>query len=526
MNTKLDTSKTASLPQPVVEQLHFLSKQQAVEAMFVSTIIGSNHPCIVVLLNSEAYAAEWQKQKWVKKAYHKHKVTVLFISHSIILSHQHQASLFLNYHTKPEKAIFIEEGVKLKTKSYRKTLKKLKKWKETYFHDQELFLTEAKKAEKEDAILTVFNLFHSLYAHHLFHIEWLLFGSVCSEEDLSQRLLRLSGYSTAISKAFVKKTATSFYLIEVLEYAKRADDCSMLETEFLAAIQENEKLLCETTINLCKQLKNGVKEKVKKQKTLPSKPNYDNPKLLQLFTDQPNIESIYEYNRVEVQQSNQTVRSIRYWFIVGEGISNHQLANWFDTVKKQTKGEIEIIPIAHNRTWIQRRLYMNQLFMQKVMQQEFSIYERDASLAQIHWHVPYTADYPDLWLYCEKCYNLQNAMRLLLVDSQNNNVEAWSLLFSSFIVRTCQVLIYAKWSYYPNNLPISILWRLGELADSNVQRMQYLIHKLSFDWFNFITHHLNPYHTAQFIQESDLSILHEIATEVAKILEAAQKKEQ
>ncbi|HRE76286.1 MAG TPA: hypothetical protein PLL09_00535 [Flavobacterium sp.] len=525
MNTKLDTSKSASLPQPVVEQLHFLSKQQAVEAMFVSTIIGSNHPCIVVLLNSEANAVEWRTQKWVKKAFQNHGVTFLISNIDKRVSNGKKATLFLHHHTCPEKEIYRAATSQYQAIPFAKAKKRSKNRTKNYRLKQKFLRAEINKTDVEEGLVTVFNLYNSLYELHLTFLEELLFGTSYQTEDLHQRVLRVASYNKEIQRAFVKKSPTKFYLLETLIMAKTIDDLCMLEDHFVAAIQANETLLGKINKNLLNQLKKERKDKSKTPHPVSAKSIYDHPKVLEFITTHPNIEAIYEYKRVE-QQQNQTICSIRFWLIVAEGISNHQLSNWHEAIKQQTQNTIEIIPVVHSRSWIQQNLYESQHFFQNAMTEENSIYQQNDALAQLHWHVPYTAHYPDLNFYSQGCQKLYKTLQHIRTLDGTQNKEGLGLIYTSFIVRTCQVIVYANWSYFPNQLPFAILWRLCEAAHTNNQHLQFLFQKLSFKWLTFITHHQNTFNPTHPIDEPDLQLLDQIATQLLQTLKTSKQEEQ
>lgn len=513
MKTKIEVSKTASLPQPVVEQVQYLTTQRAVTALFLSKIMASAQPCVVVLLNNEGNAVAWRKQKWVRKAWQHHELTFLIFGEGEVASHHKNGTLFLAYHCTPEKAMYVAEDCTLAWPSFAKAKKRFKHLKTLFYREIDLLTSQIQAAQKEERYATVFSVYTTLYGHYFFYVEWLLLGTVYNGDNLHIRLHRLCAYVLAFRKAFVKSASTTYFLLDALATVAEAeqDDLSSLDVDYLPSIAANAEVFHAFTQELFKQLK-----KAAKAERLPLTPttatHYDCPAAWQVVTKHLQVEAIYEYEKRVVPSANGEKKEIRYWLIVGEGISNQQLANWHDAIKQITNDTVEVVPIAHTRLWIQKRLFENQLFFQKIMREELLIYTREPDLPMVHWQVPYEFCSPDLAFYRKGCVALHDTIQLLRTTNATVNHEGLGFLYSSLIARSCQVIIYAKLYYYPNQLPTAILWQLAELADERIAALRLLHTKLTTNLITFINHHNNIYQKTQKITPNDLHLLDTLTT--------------
>ncbi|RAR46811.1 hypothetical protein [Flavobacterium lacus] len=515
MNTKPITSKKTSLPQPVMEQLQYLTTQRAVAALFLSRIIGSTHPCVVVLLNNESNATEWRKQKWVRNAFQNHEVTFLILGKGDVAAHTKNGTLFVEYHCTAEKAMYIAEDRALALPPFAESKKRSKQLKKHFNREIDLLTTQINTAKNTEGYVTVFSVYTTLYNQYFLYFEWLLFGTVYNGDDLHSRLHRLCVFIPAFQKAFVKTSAKTYFLLEALATAVEAeqDDLSSLDIDYLPSITANAAVFHAFAEELFKQLKAAAKRERRPLQATTAK-QYDCPKALHLVTKHQQVEAIYEYEKRLLPGTNEEKKEIRYWLVIGEGIASQQLANWHEGIKQITKDTVEVVPIVHSRSWIQKRLFENQLFFQKVMQVELLIYDREPNLPTIHWQVPYTFCSPDLAFYRSGCLALQETIKLLRTADATLAHEGLGFLYSSLIARSCQVLIYAKLSYYPNQLPIAILWRLAELASEQTIQLRFLHTKLTVNLINFINHHNNIYKRNQKVTPNDLTLLDTLTTEL------------
>lgn len=520
MNTKLNTSKTASLPQPVAEQLDFLSKQQAVEAIFISTIITTIHPCIVVVLNSEANAVEWRTQKWVKKTHNNQGITFLIFNNSEVEAHRKNGTPFFHHHIQHKKNCYTKDEAHSFKTPFVKTKKRFKKVEHLFYREVDVLSSLIQKALSRESYTTVFNTFIALYEHYCFYLEWWIVGTFYHHEDLHNRLHRLSIYLPELQKAFIRSGAKSYYLIEALYnvYKAEQDDPCNIDTELINAIQKQEALLASLVVKVIGKQKKEAKTKYQKPQKHLQTAKDNHPQWLDRITQNQQVEAIYQYHHVQEPTYNGRVTSIHYYLIIGEGINNLQLGLWYEAIKQTTEGRAEVIPIAHSRLWIQKNLFENQRFFQNAMQTQFSIYQRHNKLPDPHWHEPYEANFPDLDYYREACNDLYQALQHHNSQDLPTNKEGFSLLFSSFILRSCRVIIYAQWSYYGHQLPAQILWRLAEAAHPNVASFRYLTNQLTFDWFTFLTYHQNAHNKPRIIHEPNLQILHHIASQLHQTL--------
>uniref|UniRef100_UPI00404AF764 hypothetical protein n=1 Tax=Flavobacterium sp. TaxID=239 RepID=UPI00404AF764 len=506
MAAKLTLPETHVLPDSVVAHLQFLTTQPVVAALYLSTILGSQRPCVLVLLNQTGLVQTWRSQKWIQRAFDNHALTFLILGPSEINSHVKKGTAFLALHARPEKALYVAESYEV-PHATTPTLKRLKKLQAQFYQEIDVLTTQINVAKKAASYQTVFDVYRTLYGHYFFYFEWLLFGSISNQADLHSRLLRLTTYLPALQRAFVKLKPHQFYLIDVLLRATNpAQDVSLLPIEMLPAIQNNEKLLDETLHGLFQKLKKVVKKKVSNPQVQTPKIVYDCADALALVAKNPKVETIYAYEKRDLVNAHGVKQSVRYWLVVGDGIDHSQLMNWHDAVLTQTKGAVVLVPVAHSRIWIQKNLYAQQHFFQKVMTKTNHIYQRDAFDPTIHWEDPYEALYPDLDYYRAGCLELgarYRALRSVAVGGSKTGMEGLGLLLSALVMRSCRVIVYAKLGYLPHYLPVRLLWLLAELSDVRIYHLHFLTDQLSVDWLGFIARHQHVFHSAEQVQEGD-----------------------
>ncbi|UKB85069.1 hypothetical protein LF887_05430 [Chryseobacterium sp. MEBOG06] len=76
-----------------------------------------------------------------------------------------------------------------------------------------------------------------------------------------------------------------------------------------------------------------------------------------------------------------------------------------------------------------------------------------------------------------------------------------------------------KLRYQPNDINIRILWKLCQYAYPKVKNIDYLIQKLTFDFFEFLNPSKNLYKNFRFLDEDILSVFDELAQSFLNILD-------
>lgn len=515
MKPTLHLSHAAMLPQAVVEHLHFLAKQAVVTGLFLSNIPGNSQQCVVVLLQGEVASDLWRKQKWVTKAFLQHGILIVILNHAEMDEHLTHATPFLHQHLMHKKILFCTDEAATLLPPFGNCAKRFKKAVLLFDHKAATLLDLLENALDKESYISAFHAFIALYEHYVYYLEWWLLGICKPEENLHQRLHRLSVYLPEIEKAFVRSSANTFYLIHALYEVQQAElnDPSNLSVELLDAFQKQKNLLASLVGQIISKHQKTIQKKHRTPGILsPSQPHTTPPWVDRIAQNQQ-VEAIYQYHHRLLPMANQKTTSIYYCLVVGEGISNQQLRLWYDAIRQSSQGLVEVVPVAHSRLWIQKNLFQCQPFFQHAMQSQFCLYQRHLHMPEPHWHVPFEADFPDLDFYRKGCLELYESLVLLHKQDKPSPPSGFGLLYSSFVLKCCRVIVYSRWSYFGHHLPLPLLLRMAEAAAPELAQLGYLMAKLSFDWIGFLNYHQDPSQQPRLLDDANLEVLMQIARE-------------
>lgn len=521
MKPVLHLSKTAMLPQAVVEQLHFLAKQTVVTGLFLSNIPGHSQPCVVVVLQREVASDLWRKQKWVKKAFLQHEVSFIILNHNEMKAHRSHGTPFVYQHLMHKKAIYCTDEAAPFVLPFANCAKRFKKAVLLFEHKAATLLNLLENALDKECYISAFHAFIAVYEHYVYYLEWWLLGVCKPEEDLHQRLHRLSVYLPEIEKAFVPSSAKTYYLIHALYEVQQAEqnDPSNLGLELLQAFQKQKNLLASLVEQIISKHKKTIRKKHRTPCVSASSQPFVTPPWVDRIAQNQQVEAIYQYHHRLLSATDQKSTSIHYCLVVGEGISNTQLSLWHEAIGQSSQGRVEVIAVAHSRLWIQKNLFHCQPFFQHAMQSSFCLYQRHLHFPEPHWHEPFEADFPDLDYYRNGCLALYQSLVLLQKQDKFAPHSGFGLLYSSFVLKCCRVIIYSRWCYFGHHLPLPLLWRMAEAAAPELVQLGFCLAKLSFDWIGFLNYHQHPYHQPRLVDEASLAVLMQIAREMVRVVE-------
>lgn len=105
--------------------------------------------------------------------------------------------------------------------------------------------------------------------------------------------------------------------------------------------------------------------------------------VITILTKHFNIEEIFLFNQQEVYSADQKT-TVLYLLVISNKISNQDHFDMIQMVAQQTEGRFNIVPIEHQKAWIQERLFVHKDFFQKVMVRENSIFCADVPTI-MHW---------------------------------------------------------------------------------------------------------------------------------------------
>lgn len=513
MKSRLVVPPGVVFPDYVMDQLERLSSQKGVLALYAGVLPGGSHRCIVVLLDVASDSNDLYQQRWVKKVFRDYGVTVLVVSCAEGTPSTDVSLLVWSYHLDTASLLYKAEGYCPPLPDMPTCLARFEAYVQLFHHDCETYLETIRKAEKQEWFITVFQAYIDLFGRFSSCLEPLVLGRTFQEEDVHERLVRLMYYLPELGSVFVKVSPQRLYLIDILYavYTSEQADDSNLEYELLYALShaaEQLTKICERLFEHFTERLGQLAEVVQQDKVHPKRD--EDHSCWEVVTQHPGVEAVYAYQRWEMVSTTGTTVSLRFGLVVGDSIDHRQLLEWRDITLQRTQGRIELVPIVHSRIWIQRNLYAFQAFFLRVMQPDFLVYEHNAYLPQPHWIVPYDESFFEVSFYQKHLFKLYASYQHLCTMDDTSHAEGRGLLYSSLLLRGCRLLVYTKWTYYPNALPVALLWRLCQMADERVMRLDYLLSKLGFDFLSFVTHHQNLYRAGQPIRPEEWEVLDEI----------------
>ncbi|RKD92636.1 hypothetical protein [Mangrovibacterium diazotrophicum] len=395
-------------------------------------------------------------------------------------------------------------------------------FKNKYYHDRDILLSEAVRFQKVDSLTGLFMTYLSVFEFDVRYLEALHIGQCFVSDILHERIRRLARFFPEIEKLFVKKNGEEYYLILELEKAKEVGEFGdeiRLNEKLVNSVVEIENRLSELVSSRFKDLKTKLKaDTARGTVTVVSESNGEDKELQEIVSQILSIrmvEEIYCFHRTTNHQST------TYFFLfVGEGLGREVLGRIQQSVQSKSEEKCELILIGHSRAWIQTNLYSYQSFFQKVMTLENLVFQSRNNLPAIHWENPHTPEYPDLEYYYLSATKLTEQYFALRKNSDNSNFEGLESLFSQSVTRMLRTFVFAGLSYLPNYLPARSLWHLCVYASPKLEKLEYLFEKLSGEsFFKEVDYYRRFYHKLSRMTEEKLEVTDEILKSMKQYLE-------
>lgn len=499
--------------QRLSDMINTFAGKHDIVRLFCSFQQSSGKHLIIIHLNEHIISREDLQTKWIRKAFEQCDTHIILFGEVDPIYHIRLGTLFINRYCNASSFVYKKEGHKSSYPDISEQLKKFKGYKEDYYHTHDLLSTEIRKAKSGSSLTMEYHLYISLFEHHLHHLEFLCIGRSFSDDTLQERLLRLEDFLPEIKGLMLKKTETTYFITEALNSAQKADDHEdyiYVKDEFGDAITNTEQKFYYLVDRIFRETKKAVKKPepapkilIENREVSPYEP------VIKILTKHFNIEEIFLFNQQEVYSANQKT-TVLYLLLISNKISNQDHFDMMQMVSQQTEGRFNIIPIAHSKAWIQEYLWEYQMFFQKVMIPEKSIFISGVP-SIIHWHKEPSNYDTDEGIYYRLCSELFENYKILRSQEELKSNEGMGLMLSGFFYRACLIFLYVALRYRPNQINIRILWKLCEHADHKVKNLDYLIQKLPFDFFEFLNPSKNLYRNFCYLDEEHLSILDELA---------------
>lgn len=498
--------------QKLTDTINSFAGNNDVLRVFLSYSKTSQKHLLIIHITGMHVPAEVQKSKWITKALEQYDTHILIMGEQNIRVHVRFGSLYINRHCNASTFIYKKEDHEFTYPELPEQLKKFKQFKEEYYHTHDLFDTEIRKAKNNNSLSLAYHLYLPIFEHHIHYLEILCIGDYFSRGSISERIMRLKDFLPEVKAMMLKKTENTYFLIEALNSAKKADeheDYMYVKDEFEDAIIQTERKFYNLVQDVFHEIKKEVKKPEQKPILIEHKTISHYEPVIKILTKHFRIEEIFLFNEQEVYSADQKT-TVLYLLLISNKIGNQNLFEMMQMVAQQTEGRFNIVPIAHSKAWIQEYLWEYQEFFQKVMTPEKSIFISDVP-SIIHWHKEPSNYDTDEGIYYRLCSELLENYKILRSQEEPISNEGMGLMLSGFFYRACVIFLYVALRYRPNQINIRILWRLCQHADHKVKNLDYLIQKLPFDFFEFLNPSKNLYRNFCYLQEEHLSILDELA---------------
>lgn len=84
-----------------------------------------------------------------------------------------------------------------------------------------IFDTYIRRTKQNDSLSMAYQLNLSIFEHHIYYLETLCVGDYFSKGLISERLVRLEDFLPEIKTLVLKKTESTYFIIEALNSAKK-----------------------------------------------------------------------------------------------------------------------------------------------------------------------------------------------------------------------------------------------------------------------------------------------------------------
>nr|WP_321485574.1 hypothetical protein [uncultured Draconibacterium sp.] len=410
---------------------------------------------------------------------------------------------------------------------WRSFKKKFKRYRENYYHDHDILLSEANRFQKLGSLTGMFLSFLNIYQYNIRFLEILCIGHSFDSMDLHQRIKQLAHFVLRIEGVFVKKNGKEYSLVAELEEAKevaKGGDEIRLNDSLYESIAEAELKLHKLISTRFSELKRQIKSNAQVQTNViepdPSSVDKELSQIIEQILKIHPVEEIYLFHQT---QSYHT--TTYFLLLIGERLGTETLSRIQQSVSAKSENKLTVVLLGHRRFGIQSNLFYQQTFFKKIMVPENLKFQSTQNHPSIHWEEPYISEYPDLDYYCNSTINLSAQYFVLRNHSEKGNTEGMFDLFSKSVLRIFRTFVFSKLSYLPNYLPAFSLWKLCVFAEPELEKVEFLFEKCSGEnFFRELDNHNQFSHGISLLSGEKLLIMDEILRLLLKELEVTCTK--
>lgn len=402
--------------------------------------------------------------------------------------------------------------------------KKYHKFEEQFYHDHDILYSEANSMNKHEVDVATILLLKSVYCHDLDYLEELYFGKNYSNQNLHQRIKKLSQIKPEIESFFVKENDTKYFLLN--EFDRAIEDTKQGELYFsdrmLAQLNKTETKLYHLISERFSELKELIKSEDKLINELILNPQKEASELSRIITKIISIKPVEEIYLFDKKQNAKGF--VYYLLLIGIHLGTEILNKLQESISANFHKTCTIVLIGHSRIWIQKEHFIHQEFFQKIMIPENKVYESHPYHPATHWEPFFTSEFQDLKIYYGAAKQLADNYFIIRKNAENENTAGLFEWFSIIILRIFRTFIFSKSAYLPHYLSAFTLWELCLHFEPKLEKIEFLFEKLYNEDFHKTIDYQSQYHHVSYkISESDLIIMDEILTVLSAELDKSVK---
>ncbi|WP_312078746.1 hypothetical protein [Chryseobacterium sp.] len=454
-----------------------LSQDYIIIQIFYNKSVHSQDSHLIIHLENKNDIDKLKQKHWIKKVYSEHKVHIHFFYNTQLHQKFDSGHPFVEFYCKPSALIYQNEQFGnhlLIDRNWKKFNKKFENYKEIFYHDHNILLSQTREFIKNESFVSVFLSYEKVIRYDLEYLENLYTGSSSDSNNLHERIYHLIQYAPEIQKYFVKQNSKEYHLISLFEKARRSarEDELMYDNEFFEAISIAEESLFNMIEIRLDQLKKQIKKSprdIAVSYEISSVLADHNDKILNkavgIIIKLENTEEVYLFHRAIYGKN-----IIYYLLIIAPNVSNERLREKQYYLKSKAGKQYDFVLISHDRNWIQQHLYKYQNFFANIIQGKNRIYASNPYHPEPHWEFPHH-QHQDLDCYYKSAKG--NGLQFLsMVGNENENHQGVPYLFALFFLSFCRTYIFVKLCYMPNYLSFQALWHLCLYANPDMKRHQ------------------------------------------------------
>lgn len=461
------------------DAIKHLNQDYIIIQIFYNKSIHSQDSHLIIHLEHKNDVDTIKQKHWIKKAHSEHKVHI-HLFYNTQLQHKFDSGHpFVEFYCNPSALIYQNEQCGnhlLIDRKWKKFNKKFENYKERFYHDHNILLSQTREFIKDKSFVSVFLSYEKVIKYDLEYLENLYTGSFSDSKNLHERIYHLIPYNPEIQKYFVKQNGKEYYLISLFEKARISarEDELMYDNEFFEAISIAEESLFSMIELRLEQLKKQIKKSPRNiairneiSSVLADQNDKILDKVLRIIVKLENTEEVYLFHKA-IYGNN----IIYYLIIIAHNVSNEKLKETQYYLKNKAGKQYDFVLISHDRNWIQQHLFKYQNFFANIIQGKNRIYASSPYHPEPHWESPHHL-HQDLDCYYKSAKG--NGLQFLtMVGNENENHQGIPYLFALFFLSFCRTYIFVKLCYMPNYLSFQSLWQLCLYANPDMIRYQHL----------------------------------------------------